>query len=269
MAGPMQHDPARSVATGGTGMPAILMYHSVAPYEQDPYQITVTPERFEQQMRWLRRRGRRGAAVREVLAARASGCGNGLVGLTFDDGYADFAEYVLPVLKRYGFSATVYVIAGRLGGDNEWDPAGPRKPLMTAELVRQVAEAGIEIGSHGLRHVSLPSAPRAALAGEIAGSRRALQEISGQDVPGFCYPYGHIDAAVVAGVRAAGYDYGCAIWPSELTGRGALPRTFIGESDTGPRLWAKGLRHWLNWDHGLTWDHGGGRARRRAQPEAS
>jgi peptidoglycan/xylan/chitin deacetylase (PgdA/CDA1 family) len=249
MAGTIHGDRARHAAPGLGGMPVIWMYHSVAPHEQDPYQVTVRPERFEQQMRWLRRRGRRGVSVREMLDAHAIGRGQDLVGLTFDDGYADFAEYALPVLKRYGFGATVYVIAGRLGGDNEWDAEGPRTPLMTAQQVRQVAEAGIEIGSHGLRHVSLPKAPEAALAGEIAGSRRALQDISGQDVPGFCYPYGDIDAAVVAGVHAAGYDYGCAIWPSELTGRRALPRTFIGESDSGPRLQAKALRHWLTWNY--------------------
>ena len=249
MAGPTEDDRARGAATSGGSMPVILMYHSIAPYEHDPYQVTVSPARFEQQMRWLRRRGLRGASVREVLDARASGCGPGLVGLTFDDGYADFAEYALPVLKRFGFSATVYVIAGRMGGDNEWDPEGPRKPLLTSQQVRQVADAGIEIGSHGLRHVSLPKAPESALAEEIDGSRRALQDVSGQDVPGFCYPYGDIDAAVMEGVRAAGYGYGCAIWPSGYTGQHALPRTFIGESDSSPRLWAKGLRHWLTWDY--------------------
>jgi peptidoglycan/xylan/chitin deacetylase (PgdA/CDA1 family) len=249
MAGQIGDDRARELDTRASGMPVILMYHSITPYEQDPYQVTVSPPRFEQQMRWLRRRGLRGASVREVLDARASGCGEGLVGLTFDDGYTDFATYALPVLKRYSFSATVYVIAGRMGGDNEWDPEGPRKPLLTAEQVRQVADAGIEIGSHGLRHVSLPKAPAGALAEEIDGSRRALQDVSGQDVPGFCYPYGDIDGAVADGVRAAGYDYGCAIWPSEHTGQYALPRTFIGESDWGPRLWAKGLRHWLTWDY--------------------
>src|SRR5216683_1919592 len=152
MAGPTEDDRARDTATREGSMPVILMYHSIAPYEHDPYQVTVSPARFEQQMRWLRRRGLRGASVREVLDARASGCGPGLVGLTFDDGYADFAEYALPVLKQYGFSATVYVIAGRMGGDNEWDPEGPRKPLLTSQQVRQVADAGIEIGSHGLRH---------------------------------------------------------------------------------------------------------------------
>ena len=45
------------------GMPAIAMFHSVSPYDEDPYLVTVTPERFDRQMRWLRRRGLRGVSV--------------------------------------------------------------------------------------------------------------------------------------------------------------------------------------------------------------
>ena len=148
----------------------VLMYHSVEPYQADPYLVTVSPPRFEQQMRWLARRGLRGTSVRDLLAARAVGAAKGLVGLTFDDGYADFARHALPVLQRFGFGATVFVIAGRLGGDNAWDLEGPRKQLMDARQVRDLGQAGIEIGSHGLRHVRLPAAGDTA-AEEIGGSR--------------------------------------------------------------------------------------------------
>jgi peptidoglycan/xylan/chitin deacetylase (PgdA/CDA1 family) len=232
------------------GMPLVLMYHSVEPYQADPYLVTVSPSRFGQQMRWLARRGLRGVSIRELLAARAAGAGKGLVGLTFDDGYADFARHALPVLRRRGFSATVFVIAGRLGGDNAWDPEGPRKRLMDAREVWAVAQAGIEIGSHGLRHVRLP-ATGARLAEEVGGSRRILQEITGKPVAGFCYPYGDLDADAVAQVRDVGYDYGCAIWPSAYTSRHALPRTYIGAADTAPRLWAKVARHRLTRQHRL------------------
>ncbi len=230
-------------------MPFVLMYHSVAPYEEDPYLVTVSPARFEQQMRWLHSRGLRGASMRELLDAHRNGSARGLVGLTFDDGYADLVEHVLPALRRHGFTATVFVIAGRLGGDNAWDAAGPRKPLLTARQVRDAAAAGVEIGSHGLRHVSLPGSSDPALAEEIEHSRGVLQDISGQDVRGFCYPYGHLDEPVLARVRAAGYDYGCAIWRSELTGRHALPRTYVGAADSPLRLRAKALRHRLTWDY--------------------
>jgi peptidoglycan/xylan/chitin deacetylase (PgdA/CDA1 family) len=241
-------------APHGTGrplssMPVIVMYHSVSPYEQDPYLVTVTPERFDQQMRWLRRRGLRGVSVSELLAGRHAGDGRGLVGLTFDDGYADFIEYALQILARHGFSATVFPIAGRFGGENDWDAEGPRKPLMTADQVRKAADAGIEIGSHGLRHVSLPGMPAAELAVETGESRAILKEASGQDIAGFCYPYGHIDEAAVAAVQTAGYSYGCAIWRSASTGPHALPRTYVGDADGSLRLWAKGVRHWLAWDY--------------------
>ena len=298
------------------GMPLVLMYHSVEPYQADPYLVTVSPPRFGQQMGWLARRGLRGVSMRELLSARAAGAGRGLVGLTFDDGYADFSRHALPVLRRYGFGATVFVIAGRLGGDNAWDPEGPRKRLMDAgevrdllaaraagagkglvgltfddgyadftrhalpvlrrygfgatvfviagrlggdnawdpegprkrlmdgREVRELAQDGIEIGSHGLRHVRLPAA-RDSLAEEVGGSRLILQEITGDPVGGFCYPYGDLDADTVTRVRDMGYDYGCAIWPSAYTSRLALPRTYIGEADTAPRLWAKTARHRL------------------------
>ena len=235
---------------GVTGMPLVLMYHSIEPYQADPYLVTVSPPRFAEQMRWLARRGLRGVSIRDLLAARAAGAGKGLVGLTFDDGYADFARHALPVLRRHGFGATVFVIAGRLGGDNAWDPEGPRKRLMDAPEVWALAQAGIEIGSHGLRHVRLAGAGDA-LAEEVGGSRRILQEITGKPVGGFCYPYGDLDAAAVAQVRDTGYDYGCGIWPSACTGRHALPRTYIGDADTAPRLWAKTARHRLTRQHRL------------------
>ena len=227
--------------------PVILMYHSITPYQEDPYLVTVSPERFARQMQWLRNRGLRGVCIRDLLRGRSDGNGRGLVGLTFDDGYADFLAYAVPVLQAYGFTATVFLIAGLLGGDNAWDNKGPRKPLMTAEQVGEAASAGMEIGSHGVSHVSLVSTTDEELAAETGKSKQILREVSGQDVAGFCYPYGDVDRRVVDGVRDAGYVYGCAIWRPELTGYHALPRTVIRETDTSPLLWAKRARHWLRW----------------------
>ncbi|PWI09697.1 polysaccharide deacetylase, partial [Streptomyces sp. NWU339] len=90
---------AGSVDSVGTGrlpaappgpVPWVAMYHSVGDCSDDPYRITVTPERLEEQLAWLRRRGLRGVSVADLLAARARGEGRRLVGLTFDDGYTDF-----------------------------------------------------------------------------------------------------------------------------------------------------------------------------------
>jgi peptidoglycan/xylan/chitin deacetylase (PgdA/CDA1 family) len=153
---------------------------------------------------------------------------------------------VLPALERYGFGATVFVVAGALGGHNSWDEPGPHKPLMTGADIRRVADAGIEIGSHGLRHVRLPGLGEAEMADQVRQSRLILRQVTGRDVPGFCYPYGAVGEREVRAVRRAGYDYACAVRASpELAGRHAIPRAFIGDRDTSPRLFAKVVRHRL------------------------
>lgn len=226
-------------------MPLVLMYHSVAPYEEDPHEVTMTPQRFERQMRWLRGRGLRGVCVAELLGARAAGRGRGLVGLTFDDGYQDFVTYAMPVLQRHGFTATAFVLAGRLGGQDVWNRPAPEKALLTADEVRQAARSGMEIASHGLDHVPLPEADDTRLNAETVGSRALLQDLTGQQVQGFCYPWGQLDARVVTAVQTAGYDYACAGWPSAAIGRHAIPRTYVHDRDSSWRLDAKRIRSGL------------------------
>jgi len=221
------------------------MYHSVSDCSDDPYRITVTPQRLEKQLTWLRRRGLRGVSVAELLAARARGEGRDLVGLTFDDGYADFLTGALPVLRRQGCNATLFVLPGRLGGDNAWDPLGPRKPLLSADGIRRAARAGIEIGSHGLTHVDLTTEDDLRLKAEVVESRAALEDLLGAPVNGFCYPYGTLDRRTVEAVRSAGYRYACAIDPGPLTGPFALPRLHIGQNDDAVRLFLKYRLHRL------------------------
>lgn len=221
--------------------PYIMMYHSVAEgvsRADDPFAITVAPQRLERQLAWLARCGLRGVSVRELLAARSR---RRLVGLTFDDGYADFLEHALPALRRRGFTATVYIVADRLGGANEWDwdAGAAAKPLMDGDGVLECAKAGMEIGSHGMRHLALTKADPDVAAREIAASRELLADLIHAEIAGYCYAYGDHDARAVELVREAGYDYACAVQRSAWSGRYALPRSYIGEADTWPRLLAK------------------------------
>jgi peptidoglycan/xylan/chitin deacetylase (PgdA/CDA1 family) len=125
--------------------PRILMYHAIARLANDPNRLCTSPERFEAQLLHLRRRNLRGVSMRELHQAMSTGDARGLVGLTFDDGYEDFLHTALPVLKRLGFSATVFVVGGMLGGENNWDHAyepRPRMKLLGAEAIREVSERG-------------------------------------------------------------------------------------------------------------------------------
>ncbi|WP_128428581.1 polysaccharide deacetylase family protein [Streptomyces cyaneus] len=215
----------------------VAMYHSVSDCRDDPYNVTVTPARLDRQLAWMARRGLRGVSVRELLAARARGAEGGLVGLTFDDGYTDFVTTALPVLRRRGFTATVFVLPGRLGGENAWEPTGPRKPLLDVDGIRSAVAAGMEVASHGLTHLDLTRATDRVLHTEVNDSRHRLAGIIGVGIEGFCYPYGRLDERVADAVRRAGYRYACAIGPGPAgSGDFALPRIHVGEADTAVRL---------------------------------
>jgi peptidoglycan/xylan/chitin deacetylase (PgdA/CDA1 family) len=116
---------------------------------------------------------------------------------------------------------------------------------MSAAEVRAAADAGFEIGSHSLVHGRMPTLSDGELFDHVRRSRRILNELTGTEITGFCYPYGAAGLREADAVRDAGYDYACAVQPVEPAGRHTIPRTFIGDRDGGARLWAKVARHRL------------------------
>ena len=190
---------------------SILMYHQVGAFApmRTHRAVYCHHRRFAAQMAYLHRlrypvlrldealaglRGERPLPARSVV-------------LTFDDGYENFYEYALPVLARYGFPAMVYVLADRLGQPAAWLGVDGRAtpPLMTAARLRELRRAGIDIGSHGLTHRRLALVERAVAEREVAHSKQRLEQLLGEPVAHFCYPYGSYDDAVVDMVAAAGY----------------------------------------------------------------
>lgn len=216
------------------GWPPILMYHAVARIEEDPNRLCISPETFDDQMAYLGERGLRGVAVRELYRAVRAGSAKGLVGITFDDGYQDFLEDAVPLLERYGFSATVFVVANKMGRENDWEHSYEPRPsmkLMSVDGVREASERGMEIGSHSMSHPRLSGLDPEPLSEEIAGSRRLLGELLGEEIRGFCYPYGDLDVAALRAVRRAGYDYACA-WKTRIQHNDYdLFRTPVDEQD--------------------------------------
>lgn len=222
-------------------MPMILMYHGIADVPRDPNQLCVSPRRFAEQLAWMERRGLRGVGVGTLLDAIRAGRSRGLVGITFDDGYANLLEAALPELRRRGFGGTAFIISGRLGGTNEWDE-GPAWQLLDADGVRELAAGGMEIGSHGATHVRLAGLAPGQLAAEVAASRASLAAMLGTEIRGFAYPYGSMDGAARRAVRAAGYAYACAVEASPAgIGLMALPRIYAGQQDGTARMAIKRL----------------------------
>jgi GT2 family glycosyltransferase/peptidoglycan/xylan/chitin deacetylase (PgdA/CDA1 family) len=192
----------RAAAAASGGWPALvrefgrrcpaLLYHHVGPAQSGmPASLTVSPERFERHMRFLHRRGYTAISAGRWLdwmEAAVPLPPRSFV-LTFDDGYADLADYAFPVLRRLGFSATVFVVADMIGRSNEWDaPVGaPVHRLLDWQSLMKWSTEGIEIGSHTSTHVALDD--DSAL-DEIHRSRITLEEGLQTEVRTFAYPWG-------------------------------------------------------------------------------
>lgn len=193
-----------------TTMP-ILMYHSL--YEARPHAVGVAVHRFEAHMEWLARHAYRGVAMRDYRRDATPRC----VCLTFDDGYRNNIDLALPILERYGFSATFFVLADPEAGPLPWHAADPQ-PLMRPEDWRQLADAGHEVASHGLSHRDLRRLSADDRRRELMESRRRLEESVG-NVAGYAYPFGAFDETCEKMV-ADTYDYACATrygWPPRET----------------------------------------------------
>jgi peptidoglycan/xylan/chitin deacetylase (PgdA/CDA1 family) len=212
----------------------ILCYHNVATAPREaPFKLLyVSPDSFERQLWALRRLGLRGVSTGEGVARLRNGTVRGCVVLTFDDGYADTLTTAVPLLKRYGFAATCYVVSGALGTYNRWDAQQLRenKPLMSREQLGEWLAAGMEVGSHSCSHPRLHELHMEAALEEIAGSRAALQNMLGVPIEHFAYPFGYFTAEIVELVRRAGYSSAVTVQPGVARtsdDRHRLPRILV------------------------------------------
>lgn len=220
----------------------VLLYHHVGPLRPGTIPgLTVSPERFERHVRWLARRGYTGICPSDWVRWRREGKGLPIkpVLLTFDDGYADLVEYALPVLRRYGFGAAVYMVTGQLGGTNAWDEArgSGTLHLMTADQIRFWATQGIEFGAHSRTHADLTTLSASELSEEVVGSGKDLESILAARVVSFAYPYGFhnpavddcvrrvFDLAFLAGDEAEGLNH-------LLTDPALMRRTLVHPNDS-------------------------------------
>jgi peptidoglycan/xylan/chitin deacetylase (PgdA/CDA1 family) len=198
----------RDFGLSASGSPAkakitvpVLMYHRVAPAStatnDTSYNLTVPPGDFRAQMRWLKRSGYSAITQAELFRAIQDGAAlpRKPVVLTFDDGYVDATKEVLPVLAPLGYPATFFIITSRIG----------ERAFLDAKQIRRLSAAGMDIGSHTVDHLELPSLDPATRARQLTQSRKTLETLLGHPVRWFCYPIGRNDTASADAVADAGY----------------------------------------------------------------
>lgn len=188
----------------------ILMYHNIGvpPEGASLRGLYVSTGAFARQMWLLKLLGYQGLSMSAAMPYLRGEKSGRVAVITFDDGYLDTLEQALPILHTFGFSATCYVVSGRIGEHNDWDTAAlnVRKELMSNEQVKAWQAAGMEVGAHSRTHPRLTGCTDAELQSELAGSKADLEALTGAPVTQFCYPYGDLDARVADAVRQAGYS---------------------------------------------------------------
>jgi peptidoglycan/xylan/chitin deacetylase (PgdA/CDA1 family) len=186
----------------------ILMYHRLTSRTgAHPYSLRI--ERFRLQLSLLRALGYRSISPIQIADAmlRGTPVPSRSVVITLDDGYLDTVVAALPLLLEFGFSATCYLVADRVGGSSDWTiPAR----LMGWQEAREWLAAGMAIGSHALTHHNLTTLPPNELLTEVSVSKARLEQKLGIAVESLAYPFNRLGPREMRAVEVAGYRAACA-----------------------------------------------------------
>jgi glycosyltransferase involved in cell wall biosynthesis len=195
------------------GVP-VLMYHAFSA-DGEGERFVMPARVFARQMRLLALLRYRPIALEKLAAALREGrpLPHRAIVITIDDGYRDNAEIALPILRRHGFAASVFLVSERLDAGNDWDAEGDvaGRPTLTREQIGQMRESGISFGAHTRTHRALTDAGEAELAAQLRGSREDLETALGESIETLTYPYGLHDDRVVEATREAGFTAACTV----------------------------------------------------------
>jgi peptidoglycan/xylan/chitin deacetylase (PgdA/CDA1 family) len=168
------------------------MYHSV---DDGGSVVSTSRDAFARQMQWLHDQAfnimplsslAQCLVDREPLPARSAV-------ITFDDGFENVYSAAFPILAKHGFCATVFLVTGFCGKNNDWPGQPsivPRLPLLTWPQVREMSRLNIAFGSHTITHPRLDRISSLDAEREIVESRTEIEQQLGQSAPVFAHPYG-------------------------------------------------------------------------------
>ncbi len=176
----------------------ILMYHSISRPGGASDKLSVTPEAFARQVKYLSDKGYNVIALAEAVAyiRDKRRPPRKTVAITIDDGYENNFASAYPALKMYDVPATIFIITGKVGSEG----------FMTWDEIKEISRSGVvDIESHTRSHKWLTGLDDGALKDELEGSKRILESRLGKRVDYLCYPMGGYDERVASVAMAAGY----------------------------------------------------------------
>lgn len=166
----------------------VLMYHKVSSAKGDA--LTVTREQLKAQMRWLKEEEFPFVTAAQVMAeARGEPIlPADSVLVTFDDAYRDTFDLAFPILRQLEIPAVVFVPTAFIGQTSSWD-ADPQ-PLMNLPQLRELTDAGWELGLHSHRHLNYQTLRAAEIAADLQACQQTFGELSLRSCAALAYAYG-------------------------------------------------------------------------------
>jgi peptidoglycan/xylan/chitin deacetylase (PgdA/CDA1 family) len=211
----------------------IFRYHHVSELIGSSVKgMQVFPDEFEQQMRFLSQKGFRCLGLSEVVDNWQQGKpqpDHSFV-LTFDDGYIDNFENVSPILKKFGFTATIFVVVKPVEDGN--------KDYLSWQEMRELAQNPFTFGSHTLTHPRLSSQDHRTIERELDESKKIIEDRLGQPVDMLAYPYGDSNERIQEIACRIGYRAACGMTWGHITAFN-LWRVPIYEHESKPNFYWK------------------------------
>ena len=157
---------------------AVLVYHAVdgeIDSLSDPYKINIKPALFKMHMAYVAKRKER-------------------FRVTFDDGYGSLYRNAFPVVREYGIKSTLFLtteyIDGKVAFGHFFDDKCLPAPLTWSEI-KQIKDAGVELGSHSLTHTNITGLNDEKIYSEAFFSKKRIEDMTGHSVTSFSYPFGN------------------------------------------------------------------------------
>jgi len=189
----------------------ILVYHKINYYKSGLKSLYVRPELFDKQMRYLKNRGYKTVSLNRIveLINNKQKFPKKIFTITFDDGYEDNYIYAYPILKKYGYTATIFLATKYIGKEHIYPGQSPEKHLSINEI-KQMLDI-IEFYSHSYSHPDFTKLSRKKIKDELIKSKKEIEKITAKNVDIFCYPFGKYNNTTIEILKQTGYKAGCSL----------------------------------------------------------